>query len=151
MKKMALLAAIALVLSVSASARKPVYQAAEAPNRPGYLTAPADGGRYTVAYTGAKGMSKAQVAQFALLRAAELTRESGQEWFAVMDTKSQSVPLAKPGDELQSRTGGTFSGGEGAGTGTGGATGTGGGTGGGGTSGTGTTTQPPAQTGFQPT
>jgi hypothetical protein len=120
MKKMAVFAALALVLSVSASARKPVYQAAEAPNRPGYMTAPTDDGRFTVAYTGAKGMSKAQVAEFALLRAAELTRESGQEWFAVMETQSKNVELAKPGDELQSRTGGTFGGGESAGTGTGG-------------------------------
>jgi hypothetical protein len=121
MKRIAVLAATAALLSAPLWAKKPVYQAAEAPNRPGYLTAtPAADGLVTVVYTGAKGMNKAQVAEFALLRAAELTRESGEEWFAVMETRTQDVELAKPGEELQSHTGGFISGGEAAGTGTGG-------------------------------
>ena len=120
MKRIALVTAAAVLLSVPVFAKKPVYEAAEAPNRPGYLTAPTADGLVTVVYTGAKGMNKAQVAEFALLRAAELTRESGQEWFAVMETRSQDVELAKPGQDIQAQGGGFISGGEGAGTGTGG-------------------------------
>lgn len=86
----------------------------------GYFSAPTDDGRIAVAYTGAKGMSRAQVAQYAMLRAAELTLESGQEWFAVIETKTQNVPLQVQ-DDLKSRTGGGFVSGESAGTGTGGA------------------------------
>jgi hypothetical protein len=38
-------------------------------------------------------MSPAQVAEFALLHAAELTLSSGQQWFAVLHTASQKVQV----------------------------------------------------------
>ncbi len=101
----------------------PVYEAATDTNGAGYLTAPAENGRYAVVYTGAKGMTREQVAQFALLRAAEFTSESGKEWFAVISTKNQKVQLAQS-DDLKGRSGGGFLGGPG-GTSTG-AAGTGG-------------------------
>jgi hypothetical protein len=71
----------------------PSYQAASAPNGVGYFSAPVDNGRHAVTYTGEKGMTPAQVAEFALLRAAELTVASGQEWFAVLHTASQRVQV----------------------------------------------------------
>jgi hypothetical protein len=71
----------------------PSYQAASGPNSVGYFSAPADNGRQTVIYTGEKGMKPAQVAEYALLRAAELTIASGQEWFAVLHTASQQVQV----------------------------------------------------------
>jgi hypothetical protein len=107
------------VLTACATAPGPTYQAAADLNSSGYLTAPTDNGRHTVAYTGAKGMARAQVAEYALLRAAELTLESGQEWFAVIDSKTQKVQLQAK-DDLQGRTGGGFVSGESAGTGAGG-------------------------------
>src|SRR5688572_33505208 len=91
----------------------PVYQAATDTNGSGYVTAPAENGRFMVAYTGTKGMSREQVAQFALLRAAEFTAESGQQWFAVITTKNQKVQLVQSKEDLKARNGGGFIGGPG--------------------------------------
>jgi hypothetical protein len=112
------LTAAAVLLAACATAPEPTYQPAIAPGHSGWLIAPAEDGRHTVQYTGAKSMTREQVAQFALQRAAEFTTESGQEWFAVFDTKSQQVPLLQDGD-LQGKTGGFVNGGEASGTGTG--------------------------------
>ncbi|NLG77315.1 MAG: hypothetical protein GX535_13865 [Xanthomonadaceae bacterium] len=120
MKQHLLYATAAVLMAACASAPAPSYQAAADLNSSGYVTAPRDDGRYTVAYTGARGMSRAQVAEFAMLRAAELTLESGQEWFAVIETTTQNVQLLEQ-DDLKARTGGGFVGGESAGTGAGGA------------------------------
>ena len=120
MKQHLLFATAAALLAACASTPAPTYQAAADLNSSGYLTAPRDDGRHTVAYTGARGMSRAQVAEFAMLRAAEFTLESGQEWFAVIETTTQNVQLLEQ-DELQDRSGGGFVGGESAGTGSGGA------------------------------
>ena len=89
MKRLVLVAAT-LALSACQTAM-PSYQAASGPNDVGYFSAPADGGRQVVTYTGGKGMTPARVAEYALLRAAELTLASGQEWFAVLHTASQQV------------------------------------------------------------
>jgi hypothetical protein len=115
MKRSMGVAAIAAVLWGCASAPPPapVYEAASVVNSPGYLTAPSDNGRYLVSYTGTKGMSREQVAQFALLRAAEFTAESGKEWFAVITTKTQLVTLVQTKEDLKNRSGGGFIGGPG--------------------------------------
>jgi hypothetical protein len=111
-------------IATSSFAAKPTYQPAPDLNSPGYSSAPAEQGRITVVYTGAKGMTKAKVAEYALLRAAELTAESGKEWFAVIDTKTQKVQLQGRKDDLDARSGGGFVTGESAGTGAGGQGGT---------------------------
>lgn len=115
MKRSMGVAAIATVLWGCASAPPPapVYEAATQMNSPGYLTAPSENGRFVVSYTGTRGMSREQVAQFALLRAAEFTAESGKEWFAVITTKTQSVVPAPPNEDLKNRSGGGFIGGPG--------------------------------------
>jgi hypothetical protein len=69
------------------------YQAASSPGGVGYFSAPVDNGRQAVSYTGEKGMKPAQVAEYALLRAAELTLASGQEWFAVLHSASEEVQV----------------------------------------------------------
>jgi|HigsolmetaAR204D_1030405.scaffolds.fasta_scaffold00328_16 hypothetical protein len=109
--KRILVTAAAAILAACASAPSAVYEAAADLNSPGYLVIPNDDGRYTVAYTGARGMTRAQVAEYALLRAAEFTLEQGQEWFAVIDTKTQNVQLI-PNDDLKARAGGGFVAGE---------------------------------------
>ncbi len=91
-------------LSACATTDQPAYLAASTPGAAGYFTAATDNGRYTVVYTGAKGMTRDQVAQFALLRAADFTTESGQEWFAVLSSTTQTVQEA-PSTDLQSRGG----------------------------------------------
>lgn len=118
MKKFIALAA-ALALSGCATAPAAKYEPAPVLGAAGYLTAPADNGRHTVVYTGARGMSREKVAEYALLRAAEFTAESGQEWFAVIDKTSQSVKLQRNPEDLQGKSGGVL-GGEAAGTGAGG-------------------------------
>jgi hypothetical protein len=123
MKRIMELAAVAALLSGCASAPPPaaVYEPAADVNSPGYLTTPTEDGRFAVSYTGTKGMSRERVAEFALLRAAEFTAESGQEWFAVINTKTQLVQLAPTKEDLKTRSGGGFIGGPGgSGTGAGG-------------------------------
>lgn len=90
MKRLALIAAM---LALGACQTAPSYRAASAPNSVGYFSVPVENGRQAVTYTGEKGMTPAQVAEFALLRAAELTVASGQEWFAVLHTASQRVQV----------------------------------------------------------
>ncbi len=91
MKRCALVA-VTLALSACQTTTQP-YQAAGGPNDVGYFSAPSEGGRQLVTYTGEKGMTPAQVAEFALLRAAELTIESGQQWFAVLHSANQNVEI----------------------------------------------------------
>ena len=114
MKRIFGIVASAALLSACATtpAPAPAYEAAPGLDASGWLTAPAEGGRYVVAYTGTKGMSRDQVARYALLRAAEFTAEAGQEWFAVISTKSNNVQVASK-EDLRSRSGGGFLGGAG--------------------------------------
>jgi len=118
--------AFAMIAMVACASAPPVatYQEAASVGSTGYMTAPADNGYYSVVYTGARGQTREQVAEYALLRAAEFTTESGHEWFAVISKKPQNVKLANKTDDLQSRTGGSFGGGATVGTGAGGAGGT---------------------------
>jgi hypothetical protein len=109
---------IALALAGCAAAPAPRYQPASVLGATGYLTAPAENGRVSVVYTGGRGMTREQVAQYALLRAAELTTESGQVWFAVINKTSQTVQLQRENQDLQGKSGGVL-GGESAGTGSG--------------------------------
>jgi hypothetical protein len=122
MNRIIAVAAVAAVLCGCASAPPPaaVYQPATDVNSAGYLTAPAESGRFAVVYTGTRGMSRERVAEFALLRAAELTAESGKEWFAVISTKTQNVQLVQSKEDLKTRSGGFIGGPGGSGTGAGG-------------------------------
>lgn len=101
MKKVMLLGMAMLSACQTAT---PVYRAASHPNSAGFFTAQADGGRYTVAYTGDKGMPAAQVAEYALLRAADLTIESGHEWFAVIEGTNRRVEVGDI-NSIQGRSG----------------------------------------------
>jgi hypothetical protein len=88
-KKLMLASAVlALAGCQTASA---TYQAPDGPDQVGYFNAPVDDGRLAVTYTGTKGMAPAQVAEYAMWRAAELTIASGKEWFAVLQTSRQQV------------------------------------------------------------
>jgi hypothetical protein len=69
------------------------YQAASGPGQVGYFSAPVEDDRVAVTYTGKKGMTEAQVAEFALLRAAEVTLASGQQWFAVLHSDSRDAQV----------------------------------------------------------
>lgn len=117
--------AVAVALGVCASTSttaappKATYEAAPGLDSSGWLTANADEGRYTVVYTGFPGMKKDQVAEFALLRAAEFTNEAGLEWFAVTRKTARTVPIDPKKNDLSSKTGGSLGGNPTTGTGSG--------------------------------
>lgn len=98
----------ATVVLGACNGASPAYQAAGAPNSVGHFAAPADNGRYVVGYTGDKGMSAAQVAEFALLRAAEVTSAAGQDWFAVLENRTLKVQAGDV-NNIQGRTGSVLS------------------------------------------
>jgi hypothetical protein len=85
------------------------YEAARSPGQIGYFSAPVDEGRVAVTYTGKKGMSEAQVAEYALLRAAELTLASGQQWFAVLYSDSRDTRVGDI-NRIDGRTGAILTG-----------------------------------------
>lgn len=75
------------VLSLSACAATPtVYRAALGPQAAvGYSEYRLEAGRYRVTFQGGAGAPEAQVADYALLRAAELALRDGYDWFVVAD------------------------------------------------------------------
>lgn len=89
--------------TMAADKKAPTYHEANTPGDSGWFVQDADKGRLAVGYTGEKAESRNEVAQFAMLRAAEFTIEQGQEWFAVLSTKTQSVKQA--GEDLEGRGG----------------------------------------------
>jgi hypothetical protein len=110
MKK--ILSTLAIVLAVGTSvvapgmavAKAPVYKAAGPKGGVGYTTSATGENRYAVVYTGDSRMKRDVVANYALLRAAELTTESGFEWFAVLSTTVKDVEVGSA-DDMASRTG----------------------------------------------
>lgn len=106
MKKLLSIAATALLAGCMNS--MPAYQAAGGPNSIGYFAAPAENGRFSVGYTGGKDMSATQVAEFAMLRAAEMTSAAGHEWFAVLSSTSREVQDGAIND-IQGRSGSVLS------------------------------------------
>lgn len=107
MRKLVLIASTLALTACQTSTAS--YEAASGPGQVGYFSAPVDDGRVAVTYTGKKGMTEAQVAEYALLRAAELTLASGQQWFAVLHTDSRET---KAGDinRIDGRTGAILTG-----------------------------------------
>ncbi len=67
------------------AAMPPAYGPAYGPRGAGYSEYRIEPGRYRVSYQGGPGAPPEVVADFALLRAAELTLEQGRDWFQVTD------------------------------------------------------------------
>lgn len=107
MKRLALVAATLALGACQATSS--AYQAAGGPTSVGYFSAPVDNGRQAVVYTGAKGMKPAQVAEYALLRAAEVTLASGNQWFAVLHSTNQQVRVGDI-NRIDGRTGAVLTG-----------------------------------------
>lgn len=103
--KLYIIVASAAALSLSAcTTTRPAYQATTGGQGTGYFSERVGTDRYTVGYRGNKAMSAAQVAEYALLRAAELTVENGQQWFAVLHTDTREVD-ANTSTDLSARGG----------------------------------------------
>lgn len=124
MKKILIVAAAVLATATAfaapgiATAKAPAYQAAGPKGGAGYTTAPMGNDRHVVIYTGNGRMKRDVVANYALLRAAELTSEAGFEWFAVLSTSVKSIEIGGE-DDLSTRTGAFIGNMSGAGSGAG--------------------------------
>jgi hypothetical protein len=80
-----------LVLAACASAPT-VYRAqAGAPNDVGYSEYRLEAGRYRVTFQGGPGAKQAQIADYALLRAAELALRDGYDWFRIADRSTSTA------------------------------------------------------------
>lgn len=102
-KLLCVAAAFMAVIAVSSAEAKP-YKVADKPGDAGYFNVLEDGGFWTVGYTGEPGQSSREIAEYALKRAADLTAEQHQAWFAVLTTTNRMVQLGVA-DDLQARAG----------------------------------------------
>ncbi|MDO8801198.1 hypothetical protein [Phenylobacterium sp.] len=81
-----LLLTVALCAGLSACASAPtVYTAANGPEAVGFSSYRIEPGRYRVTFRGGPGGSPEQVADYALLRAADIALADGYDWFRVSD------------------------------------------------------------------
>lgn len=79
-------AALASFLLAACATTPTVYRAQlGAPNDVGYSEYRLEAGRYRVTFQGGPGAKEAQVADYALLRAAELALRDGYDWFRIAD------------------------------------------------------------------
>jgi len=87
-----LIAATLAGFLLAACATTPTVYRAQlgAPNDVGYSEYRLEAGRYRVTFQGGPGAKEAQVADYALLRAAELALRDGYDWFRIAD-RSTSV------------------------------------------------------------
>ena len=98
MMKRTAIVALALLAGACATTASPTYQAAASASGSGYVNAPIGNGRQTIKYTGTAKMTPQQVSQYALLRAAEVTLQNGQEWFAILSANSSEVAPGNAND-----------------------------------------------------
>lgn len=78
-----LIAPFVFVAALAACATAPTYQASVTPNGPGYSEQQVESNRFFVTYRAPQGADAATVADFALLRAADLTLAHNRDWFWV--------------------------------------------------------------------
>lgn len=103
------LIAITAALALGACATPTVYAPATDAARVGFSDYRIEAGRYRVTFTGGGGAPIAQVADYALLRAAELALRDGYDWFRVVDRVDQRA--GGGGGSTLSLGTGSFSGG----------------------------------------
>lgn len=95
--KRALIVAAA-TLSLEACATPTVYAPSTgAPTSVGFTDYRIETGRYRVSYTGGGGAPMAQVADYALLRAAEVALRDGYDWFRVVDRRDRTIGAGRGG------------------------------------------------------
>lgn len=93
-----LILAAAGCLTLAACATPPtVYAPAAGPQTPGYSEFRIEPGRYRITFRGGPGAPVEQVADYALLRAADLAIAEGYDWFRVADRHTrQAAPNGGP-------------------------------------------------------
>ena len=96
MKRLAV-ATVAVSLALSACVTAPtLYQASNGPQTVGYSEYRIEPGRYRITFRGGPGAPPQQVADYALLRAADLAVAEGYDWFQVADRFSEGRPDTGP-------------------------------------------------------
>lgn len=87
-----LILAVAGCLTLAACATPPtVYAPAAGPQTPGYSEFRIEPGRYRITFRGGPGAPVEQVADYALLRAADLAIAGGYDWFRVADRHTRQA------------------------------------------------------------
>jgi hypothetical protein len=90
MKRLAILSLAASTLALAACASLAPYGAQRAPGGQGYSEQRIESNRYRVTYNGVG--APGAVADFALLRAADLTTDQGYDWFEVTQSWTDGRP-----------------------------------------------------------
>ncbi|MDP1630327.1 MAG: hypothetical protein Q8L66_02770 [Caulobacter sp.] len=98
------LIALCAALALTACATPTVYGPA-GPGRVGFSDYRIETGRYRVTFTGGPGAPIAQVADYALLRAAEVSLHDGYDWFRVIDRVDRQVGAGGGGPRVSIGTG----------------------------------------------
>ncbi|WP_411287725.1 CC0125/CC1285 family lipoprotein [Phenylobacterium sp.] len=104
MKRLLLTAALCASLGACASAPT-VYSAANGPQAVGFSDYRIEPGRYRVTFRGGPGAPPEQVADYALLRAADIALADGYDWFRVSDRTMRQAG-ANNGPRVSLGTGG---------------------------------------------
>lgn len=102
-----LIATTLLAAAVAACATPTAYQPVSAPNGVGFTETQIERDRFRVSFRGGSGASAAQVADYALLRAADLTLGSGYEWFVVDQRYTEQNGSGGGGPRIGVGVGGT--------------------------------------------
>ncbi len=97
-------------LIASCAASPPPYQPATNSSSAGYAETRIEGDRFRVTYTGRSTDGAAIVQDLALLRAAELTRQYGYDWFIVVSERVEDAGVGDSGKPRVSVGLGTSSG-----------------------------------------
>jgi hypothetical protein len=90
MKRILLSLAVSAAIGLGACASGPGYRAAPNATAAGYSEQLIDSSHWRVRYTGTTRMTSAQVQDYALMRAAQLTLENGGQWFQVVSSDSDA-------------------------------------------------------------
>jgi hypothetical protein len=91
-------AASALVVagSIAACATTAPYGPAATPRSVGYFDQQIESNRFRVSYRGPSGMSRTEVEDLAMLRAADLALEQGYDWFQIIGRYGDLGPPTSP-------------------------------------------------------
>jgi hypothetical protein len=84
MKRTIFAAALSAALTLAACASSPAYSPAQSANGVGYADQRIENDRFRISYRGAPRMNSADVQDYALMRAAEVTLANGGDWFEVV-------------------------------------------------------------------
>jgi hypothetical protein len=90
MKGILLSLAVSAAIGLGACASTPGYRAAPNSAAAGYSEQLIDSNHWRVRYTGTTRMTSADVQDYALMRAAQLTLEKGGQWFQVVSSDTDS-------------------------------------------------------------